>query len=112
MSATETYEMLKHVYGSDTLPRKLTFELHRRFRQSKESAEDYGCSGSQKTSRTAENGEKVSAVVHELKSELQGELQEMAENGFQKCLDDLYKRWQMSVAAQRSYFKGGCVSAI
>ncbi|GFS49699.1 hypothetical protein TNCV_4344131 [Trichonephila clavipes] len=36
---------------------------------------------------------------------------DMAENGFQKCFDDLHKRWQKCVVAQGSYFEGGCVPA-
>ncbi|GFV99290.1 hypothetical protein TNCV_1512621 [Trichonephila clavipes] len=49
--------------GSDTLPRKQAFEWYRRFKEGKESVEDYGRSGHPQTSRTAEKGEKVSAVV-------------------------------------------------
>ncbi|GFY18888.1 hypothetical protein TNCV_3875761 [Trichonephila clavipes] len=42
MSATETYEMLKLVNGSDTMPRKQAYEWHRSFRESWESVEDDG----------------------------------------------------------------------
>ncbi|GFW08442.1 uncharacterized protein TNCV_2774641 [Trichonephila clavipes] len=33
----------------------------------------------------------------------------MAKNGFQKCFDELHRRWQKWAAAQGSYFEGGCV---
>ncbi|GFW36830.1 hypothetical protein TNCV_4348711 [Trichonephila clavipes] len=54
MSATKTYKMLKHVYGSDTLPRKQAFEWHQRFRGGRESVEDDGRSGRPQTSHIAE----------------------------------------------------------
>ncbi|GFV15818.1 hypothetical protein TNCV_988011 [Trichonephila clavipes] len=48
----------------------------------------------------------------EVKTTFQAELKHMAKNGFQKCVDDLYKRWQTYIVAQESYFEGGCVSAV
>ncbi|GFS85165.1 hypothetical protein TNCV_4223061 [Trichonephila clavipes] len=48
----------------------------------------------------------------EVKSASQAELKDMSKNGFKKCFEDLYKRWQRRVVAQGSYFKGGCVSAL
>ncbi|GFW71354.1 DUF1758 domain-containing protein [Trichonephila clavipes] len=44
-SATETYEMLKHVYNSDILSRTQAFEWHRCFRKGKESVEEDERSG-------------------------------------------------------------------
>ncbi|GFW77879.1 hypothetical protein TNCV_3910891 [Trichonephila clavipes] len=46
----------------------------------------------------------------EVKSAAQAELKDMSKNEFQKCFDELYKRWQKCVVAQGSYFEGGCVS--
>ncbi|GFV15754.1 hypothetical protein TNCV_987371 [Trichonephila clavipes] len=40
LSATETYEMLKHMYSSDTLSRMQDFEWYRHFRAGGESVED------------------------------------------------------------------------
>ncbi|GFS51231.1 hypothetical protein TNCV_3533101 [Trichonephila clavipes] len=98
--------MLKHVQGSDTLLRMQIFEWHQRFRKGRESVKDDERSGRPKTSRIAENIEKFSAAVqqaHQLqgrrfqsanegKRASQAELQDMAKNEFQKCVDDLYKQ--------------------
>ncbi|GFS60276.1 DDE_3 domain-containing protein [Trichonephila clavipes] len=46
----------------------------------------------------------------EIKSVSRTDLKDMGKNGFQKCFDDLYKQCQKCVAAQGSYFEGGCVS--
>ena len=73
-SATETYEMLKHVYGSDTLSRTQAFEWHRRFREGRESVEDDERSGRPQTSRTAENIENVSAAVRQNRQQTIAEL--------------------------------------
>ncbi|GFX20088.1 protein GVQW3 [Trichonephila clavipes] len=62
-SATKTYEILNHVYGSNTLLRSQVFELHRRFREGRESCENDGRSGRPQIYRTAENIEKVSVAV-------------------------------------------------
>ncbi|GFW36589.1 hypothetical protein TNCV_1955891 [Trichonephila clavipes] len=48
----------------------------------------------------------------EIKSASQAELKDTAKNRFQKSFNDLYKRWQKCVVAQRSYLKEGCVSVI
>ncbi|GFV92260.1 hypothetical protein TNCV_3951151 [Trichonephila clavipes] len=50
--------------------------------------------------------------AEEVKRASQVELKNMAKNGFQKCFEDLYKRWNKCVVAQGSYFEGWCVSAI
>ncbi|GFV33794.1 protein GVQW3 [Trichonephila clavipes] len=62
-SATETNEMLKHVYDSDTLSRTQAFEWHLCFRKGTESVEHDERSGRPQTCRTAENIEKVSEAV-------------------------------------------------
>ncbi|KFM67584.1 hypothetical protein X975_10689, partial [Stegodyphus mimosarum] len=62
-SATETFEMLKHVYRSETLSRMQAFECRRRFREGRESAEDDECCRHPVISRTNENIKKVSAAV-------------------------------------------------
>ncbi|GFX20489.1 uncharacterized protein TNCV_3488461 [Trichonephila clavipes] len=61
--ATETYEIIKHVYGSDTFLGTQAFERHRRFREGRKSDKDDGRSGRPQISRTAENIEKVSAEI-------------------------------------------------
>ncbi|GFS54357.1 hypothetical protein TNCV_4808651 [Trichonephila clavipes] len=106
------------MYSNDTLSQTQAFEWHRRFRKGTESFEDAERPGRPQTSHTAENIEKVSVAGHQFQSaesasqaEL-NELKDMAQNGIQKCFDDLYKRWNKCVVAQESYFKGGCVSAI
>ncbi|GFX23118.1 hypothetical protein TNCV_2932821 [Trichonephila clavipes] len=117
-SATETDEMLEHMYSSDTLCTQMqAFQGNRRFREGKERFEDAERSGRPQTSRNAENIEKFSAVVRknrlqttmrnwhvtlkvvdspqsadEINSASQAKLKDMAKNGFQKCFDDLYKR--------------------
>ncbi|GFW91456.1 hypothetical protein TNCV_3376221 [Trichonephila clavipes] len=47
----------------------------------------------------------------EVKSASQAELKDMGKNGFQKCFDELHKRWQKCSIAQESYLEGGCVLA-
>ncbi|GFX34697.1 hypothetical protein TNCV_2514131 [Trichonephila clavipes] len=44
-SATKTYKVLKHVYGSAVLSRTQDSEWHRRFGESRESVKDDECSG-------------------------------------------------------------------
>ncbi|GFV66600.1 hypothetical protein TNCV_1612091, partial [Trichonephila clavipes] len=61
-SATETDEMLKHMYSCDSLSQMQAFERHRRFRESRQSFEDAVRSGRPQTSYTVEDMEKVSAV--------------------------------------------------
>ncbi|GFU02934.1 hypothetical protein TNCV_2209091 [Trichonephila clavipes] len=41
----------------------------------------------------------------EVKSVSQGELNDIAKNGSQKCLDDLDKPWQKCVVTPRAYFE-------
>ncbi|GFV76350.1 hypothetical protein TNCV_4413291 [Trichonephila clavipes] len=48
----------------------------------------------------------------EAKGASQVDLKDIAEKGFQKCFDYLYKPWQKCVVAQGSYFEGGCVSTV
>ncbi|GFY10220.1 hypothetical protein TNCV_2628991 [Trichonephila clavipes] len=42
--------------------------------------------------------------------EHQAELKDMVKNEFQKCFDELYKRWQKCAVARGSYLWRGCVS--
>ncbi|GFV70481.1 hypothetical protein TNCV_2868271 [Trichonephila clavipes] len=48
----------------------------------------------------------------QVKIESQAEVKDMAENRFQKCFENLYKRWQKCVVTLGSYFEGGCISAV
>ncbi|GFT48211.1 hypothetical protein TNCV_4022971 [Trichonephila clavipes] len=77
-SATEAYETLKHVYGSNTLSRTQAFEWHRRFIIGRESVEDDESFVYPQTSHTAKNVENVFAAV--LKSRLQT-IAQIAETG-------------------------------
>ncbi|GFV18958.1 hypothetical protein TNCV_4758431 [Trichonephila clavipes] len=86
-SAAEIYEILKHVYGCDTLSQTQAFEWNRRFRESRESVEDDKCSGCPQTSCTAKNVKKVSAAVYDVKSTSQAELTDKSKNGSQKRFD-------------------------
>ncbi|GFW97675.1 hypothetical protein TNCV_685451 [Trichonephila clavipes] len=99
------------MHSSDTLLQIQALEWHRRFSDGRESAEDDERSERVQTSHTAGNIEKLSVAVYEIKSASQTELKDMAENGSQKCFDDLYKEWQKCVVARGSYFKGRCVLA-
>ncbi|GFV90210.1 uncharacterized protein TNCV_4379261 [Trichonephila clavipes] len=51
-------------------------------------------------------------IADEVESASQAKLNDMAQNRFQKCFDDLHKPWQKCVAAQESYFGGGCISVV
>ncbi|GFY36106.1 hypothetical protein TNCV_4844781 [Trichonephila clavipes] len=64
-SDTSIHGILKLGHGSDTLSETRDFDWHRCFREGRENFEDDGCFGCPQTSRTAENIEKVSAVVRE-----------------------------------------------
>ncbi|GFV61362.1 hypothetical protein TNCV_445781 [Trichonephila clavipes] len=62
-SPTEAYEMLEHVYGSDTLSGTQAFGWHRRFREGRESVENDGRSRRPQISRADENIKMVSAML-------------------------------------------------
>ncbi|XP_035224315.1 protein GVQW3-like [Stegodyphus dumicola] len=63
-SATETSEMLNHVYESETLSKAQTFEQHCHFREGRERAKDNECWGHPVTLYTNENIKKVFVGVH------------------------------------------------
>ncbi|GFU34384.1 hypothetical protein TNCV_1991681 [Trichonephila clavipes] len=90
--------------GSDTLSRMQNVAWHRRFREGGESVKDHVRSGRSWISNPVETIEKFYAVVHRVKSASQ------AENGFEKCSVDLYKRWQKCDVTQGSNFEFGYVS--
>ncbi|GFS66301.1 hypothetical protein TNCV_3856061 [Trichonephila clavipes] len=88
------------------------FEWHRCLRGDRESVKDEECSGRPLTSCKAKSIEKFSAVhsthhlqvrlfqsIDKVKSASLSELEHMAKNGFQKCFDELYRRWQKCAAA-------------
>lgn len=62
-SATETYVMLKQVYGEQALSRSRTFEWYGRFRDGRESVEDVAHTGRPISVRTPETIEKVRKLV-------------------------------------------------
>jgi len=62
-NATETYEMLKLVYGDDCLSRSSVFEWFSRFKDGREDFEDDARSGRPKSVRTPELIEKVRQLI-------------------------------------------------
>ena len=62
-SATECYQLLKEVFGDNTLSRTRVFEWHRRFSEGREEVEDDERPGRPVTSRTEEKIQKVSEIV-------------------------------------------------
>jgi hypothetical protein len=62
-TATETYQLLREVYGEDTLSRARVFERHRRFLGGREDVEDDERPGRPVTMKTDENVDKVRTLV-------------------------------------------------
>lgn len=62
-TATETHQMLVHVYGQDAVSRKCVYEWFVRLRAGRESVEDEPRSGRPCTSRTPENTERVRVLL-------------------------------------------------
>lgn len=62
-SATETYEMIKKVYGEDAMSRSRVFEWFARFKAGRESTEDDERTGRPRSSRMDENIERVQTLV-------------------------------------------------
>lgn len=60
---TETYEMLKFVYGNGTMSRSRVFEWYSRFREGREDPFDNDRSGRPSTSRNDENRERIKEIV-------------------------------------------------
>ncbi|GFV37290.1 hypothetical protein TNCV_2699771 [Trichonephila clavipes] len=114
------------MYSHDILLRKQAFEWHRSFKAGKVSKttnalDVHRLPTSLKTLKSFCGGTIFSELARrfqgrrfqfagEIKSASQTELKDMAKKGFEKCFDDLFKGWQKCAVAQRSYFKGGCVS--
>lgn len=64
-SATETYEMLRKVYGNDVLSRTSVFEWFKRFKSGRESVEDDKHTGRPKSSRSEGEVEKIREILKE-----------------------------------------------
>ncbi|GFV45528.1 protein GVQW3 [Trichonephila clavipes] len=62
-TATETYNLLKEVYGSECLSRARVFEWFKRFQDGRQDVEDNSRSGRPSTSKTDENVEKVASLI-------------------------------------------------
>lgn len=58
-NSTETYEMLKKVYGDDSLSKRSVFDWHKQFRNGRETVEDEPRAGPSRTVRTPEMIQKV-----------------------------------------------------
>ncbi|GFT85875.1 uncharacterized protein TNCV_3255291 [Trichonephila clavipes] len=91
---TETYKMLKHVQGSNTISRTQYLEWHRRF---KESVKDDKLSGRPQSSYISENIEKSTAEVHDWKYTRIYNPQRRLRVLVEKCRKDSshneYKKW-------------------
>ena len=64
-SATETYDLLKQVYGDDCLSRTQVFERFKRLKEGREEIGDDQCPGRPSTSKTDANEEKVGEIVQQ-----------------------------------------------
>ncbi|GFS77214.1 protein GVQW3 [Trichonephila clavipes] len=62
-TATETYNLLKEVYGSECLSRARVFEWFKRFNDGRQDVEDDSRPGRPSTSKTDENVEKVASFI-------------------------------------------------
>ena len=62
-SATETYDLLKKVYGNEFLSRTQIFEWFKRFKEGREEIRDDQCPGRPSTSKRDANIEKVGEIV-------------------------------------------------
>jgi len=64
-SATETYDLLKKVYGDECLSRTQVFERFKRFKEGREVVEDDQRPGRPSTSKADANIEKVGEIVRQ-----------------------------------------------
>jgi len=64
-SATETYDLLKKVYGDECLSRTQDFEWFKRFKEGREEIGDDQRPGHPSTSKTDANIEKVGEIVQQ-----------------------------------------------
>jgi hypothetical protein len=64
-SATETYNLLKEVYGDECLSRTQVFEWFKSFKEGREEIRDDQCAGCPSTSKTDANIEKVGEIVQQ-----------------------------------------------
>lgn len=62
-TATETYNLLKEVYGSECLSRTRVFEWFKRFQDGRQDVEDDSRPGRPSTSKTDDNVEKVANLI-------------------------------------------------
>jgi transposase len=62
-TATETHEMLVHVYRTEAVSRKSVYDWFKRFRDGKETTEDEPRSGRPSTSRTPDTKERVRQML-------------------------------------------------
>ncbi|XP_041372645.1 protein GVQW3-like [Gigantopelta aegis] len=63
-SATETFDMIRYVYGNEAMSRARCFEWHARFKSGRTSLDDDKRSGRTSTSSTPENVETIRRLVH------------------------------------------------
>ena len=88
-SATETFEMLRQAFHDHALGRTQVFEWHARFKSGRESVEDDERSGRPVTSRTPENVNKISELIHEDRRQTINELSALVGIGYGVCQEIL-----------------------
>jgi len=64
-SSTETYDLLKKVYGDECLSRTQVFKWFKRFREGREEIGDNQCPGHPSTTKMDANIEKVGEIVRQ-----------------------------------------------
>ena len=88
-SATETFDMLRQAFHDHALGRTQVFGWHARFKSGRESVEDDERSGRPVTSRTPENVNKISELIHEDRRQTINELSALVGIGYGVCQEIL-----------------------
>ncbi|XP_025161989.1 uncharacterized protein LOC109503976 [Harpegnathos saltator] len=92
--ATETYLLLKEVYGNECLSRARVFEWFKHFQDGREDVEDDSRPSRPSTSKTDENIEKVGTrfqSVETVKEKTACVMKELTEEDFQHC----FEQWKI-----------------
>lgn len=62
-NGVETYELLRKIYGEETMSRSRVYEWHKRFKKGREDVHDNRKTGRPRTTTTEENIDKISEFV-------------------------------------------------
>ncbi|KAG5307304.1 GVQW3 protein, partial [Acromyrmex insinuator] len=98
-TATETYNLLKEVYGHECLSRARVFEWFKRFQDGREDVEDDSRPGRPSTSKTDDNIETIGTrfeSVEAVKEKATRVVKELTED-FQHC----FKQWKIHMERYR-----------